>query len=201
MRTIIVTGPYDKELLDVIKILDNDYVIGADSGALMLAESNIDFDLALGDFDSVTENELKNITKHAKQIKEYNMDKDYTDTYIAVKEALSLHSDEIIIYGGLGKRLDHTYANINLLKLGNICIVNRHTKTYVLNPGTYEIENKHKYISFFALEDVKELDLVGFQFSVTNYFLSTDNPLCISNELEGIVRFKEGLLLVIHQNE
>jgi thiamine pyrophosphokinase len=71
----------------------------------------------------------------------------------------------------------------------------------MLDPGEYEIENKFKYISFFAIEDVKDLTIKGFLYELNNIDLSTEDPLCISNELEGSISFKEGLLLVIHQNE
>ena len=87
------------------------------------------------------------------------------------------------------------------LKLGKISIASNNILMYMLDPGSYEIENKFKYISFFAIEDIKDLTLKGFKFEVNNIDLSTEDPLCVSNEFEGSVTFKEGLLLVIHQNE
>ncbi len=127
--------------------------------------------------------------------------KDYTDTYLAVEEAIDSGYDEIIIYGGIGGRLDHTFANINLLKLGNITIKTENEIVYILKPGKYNITNDMLYISFFALEDVVDLSLRQFEYQVDKLYLDTSNPLCISNRNEGEVEFKEGLLLVIHQNE
>ena len=66
---------------------------------------------------------------------------------------------------------------------------------------SYEIENEFKYISFFAIEDVSNLTLKGFKYELKDIQLSTEDPLCISNENEGRLSFKEGLLLVVHQNE
>lgn len=201
MKAVIVTGPYDKDLLEIIDTSNADLIIGADSGAYLLAEKQITFDLALGDFDSVNTKEYDTLKKYAKNVKKYPETKDYTDTYLAVKEAIKENCEEITIYGGIGSRLDHTFANLNLLKLGNITFINNTTKMYVLDPGTYNIKNNHTYISFFALEDVSSLSLKGFKYEVEDYNLSTNNPLCISNEQEGTVSFTAGLLLVIHQTE
>ena len=70
-----------------------------------------------------------------------------------------------------------------------------------LFPSNIEIENEFKYISFFAIEDVSNFTLKGFKYELKDIQLSTEDPLCISNENEGRLSFKEGLLLVVHQNE
>lgn len=201
MKAVVVTGPYDKELLPIIDISNATLIIGADSGALMLAQKGLRFDIAIGDFDSVTSEEYNLLRTYANTVDTYKSTKDYTDTYLAIKECLKQKMDEVLVYGGIGSRLDHTYANMNLLKLGNITFINNTTKMYVLHPGTYEIENKYKYISFFALEDVKGLSLKSFKYEVHDFNLNRYDPLCISNELEGIISFKEGLIVVIQQNE
>jgi thiamine pyrophosphokinase len=108
---------------------------------------------------------------------------------------------DITIYGGLGNRIDHSIANIMLLKLGDIKIVTENEIMYVLDPGTYVINNKYDYISFFAVEDIVGLNLKDFEYELNDYDLSTEDPLCISNKGKGTVSFEEGLLLVIHQKE
>ncbi len=59
MKCRIVTGPRNFDLSKIFKRDDEDFIIGADQGALLLASNDIYFDLALGDFDSVTEKELE----------------------------------------------------------------------------------------------------------------------------------------------
>jgi thiamine pyrophosphokinase len=68
---------------------------------------------------------------------------------------------------------------------------------YILNKGTYHIDNFKNYISFFAIEDVYGLQLKGFKYSLDNYFLSTSDSLSVSNEGSGDVTFNKGKLLVI----
>jgi thiamine pyrophosphokinase len=201
MKHCIVTGPYDKGLIQLIDITKYDYIIGADSDALILSENKISFDLAVGDFDSVSSKEFDSIQTYAKEVHKVSSIKDITDTHLAVQMSLEKGADEVVIYGGLGKRIDHTLANITLLNLGPITIKNSSAKLYCLNPGTHSIHNSFNYISFFALEEVSELSLSGFKYPLDTDLLKVNNSLCISNEGEGKVSFKKGKLLVIHQNE
>jgi thiamine pyrophosphokinase len=197
----IFTGPLNYSVNKVYKQDDDEFIIGVDSGCMHLLKSNIIPDLGIGDFDSVSETEYKTIVSKIKNLKTYDRVKDYTDTYLAVKEALKFKYKEIIIYGGIGNRIDHTFANINLLKLGNISLVDETTEMYMLDPGIYTIDNEFKYISFFAIEDVKGLTLKDFKYELEDIDLDTFDPLCISNEGSGTLEFKEGLMLVINQNE
>lgn len=200
MKCNIVTGPNNYDLKKIFTV-DDTFTIGADIGAYILSKYEIEFDLALGDFDSVTPFELDKIKRYAKDILEYPEKKDRTDTFLAVEEALKRGYTDITIYGGLGRRMDHTIANLILLRLGDIKIISENEIMYILDPNTYEINNTFKYVSFFALEDVKGLTLHGFEYELENYDLSVDDPLCISNKGKGTLSFTEGSILVIHQKE
>ena len=63
----------------------------------------------------------------------------------------------------------------------------------------FTIKNNKKYISFFALKEVQELTLKGFEFEMNNYNLSTIDPLCTSNLGSGTVSFKAGKLLCVFE--
>jgi thiamine pyrophosphokinase len=197
----IFTGPLNYDVSIVEDIQKDDLVIGADQGALFLLNNNIRCDIALGDFDSITETEKHQIEAYANEMITHSSIKDFTDTYLAVEEAFARNVGEIILYGGIGKRFDHSYANVKLLELGTITLKTNTELMYVLDPGSYEIENRYSYISFFALEEVKGLSLQGFFYELDNIILQTEDPLCISNQGQGTLSFSEGTLLVIHQNE
>ncbi len=69
-----------------------DVVIGADRGALALANHGIYPDVAIGDFDSVTESELNQIRSCSKHYQDFDaIDKDYTDTELAFHTAIASH--------------------------------------------------------------------------------------------------------------
>ena len=175
----------------------NEYVIAVDKGAVYAMEHRVVIDLALGDFDSVTETEQNAVEKYAKAIKIHPAEKDETDTYLAIREALMLQPEKIIVYGGIGERFDHTYANMLLMKLADVTFITDTTMATVFAPGTYTIENPFNNASFFALETVHKLTLKGFRYAVNDYTLAVDDPLCISNEGSGTLQFLEGLMLVI----
>ncbi len=197
----IFAGPPNYDLKEVYREDPEEFIIGVDQGAFFLMSNNMKVDLAIGDFDSVTEAQYKDIEKYCVETKKYRSRKDYTDLYLALEEVLEMDYHKIIIYGAMGGRFDHSYANLSLLRLGSISIITEDVEMYALHPGRHRIKNKHKYISFFAMEDVEGLTLSGFLYEKNNFELYIDDPLCISNEGEGVVTFKEGLLLVIHQNE
>jgi len=196
----IIIGPQNYDIESLYVKDDNEFVIGVDQGCTIAYNANIDIDLALGDFDSIDKESLNPI-KLQDNVVTYPVRKNYTDSYIAIQEALKMNPSEIIIYGGIGGRLDHTFANIKLMQLGSITMINNQTKVYMLDPGKYVIENNYDYVSFFALEDISGLTLTGFSYDLDNYQLTEEDPLCISNQGSGEVSFNEGLLLVIHSKE
>ena len=59
--------------------MDFDLFIGVDRGSLFLIEQGICPDLAVGDFDSVSEKELALIYSHSKEVLQAQPAKDYTD--------------------------------------------------------------------------------------------------------------------------
>lgn len=197
----IFASPTNYSLSTLYKKEKNEYTIGVEKGAYYALKYGIALDLALGDFDSVTETEKAYIKTHAKSMDEHAIRKDKTDSDLAITEALKHSPSRIIMYGGVGTRMDHTYGNITFLKRGNITIMNDDVKMYVLNSGTYGITHSHDYISFFAVEPIKNLTLKGFSFELESYNLDVDDPLCISNQGQGVVSFKEGRLLVIQSDD
>lgn len=197
----IFTGPLNYDLTTIYKENRGEFNIGVDMACSYLMENNIPIDLAIGDFDSVREGSMKAVIDYSDKITIYPTEKDYTDTYLAVQEALTMKHSKIIIYGGVGERFDHSFANVSLLKKGNITICNEHETMYMLSPGKYDIKTKRKFVSFFAIEDVKNLSLIGFKYKQRGYDLKVDDPLCVSNEGSGKVSFTEGRLLVIEQDE
>jgi thiamine pyrophosphokinase len=196
MNVHVFLYPFDYNGYMIQTINKEDIIIGADRGSLYLLKHHMRLDLAIGDFDSVTEKELSKIKAYAKTVEIYPSKKDWTDSFLAVKKAKEFHAEKIIVHGGIGGRISHTLANLMLLE-ENVTI---HTSTktlFVLNPGTKFIKNNKKYISFFALKEVQELTLKGFEFEMNNYNLSTIDPLCTSNLGSGTVSFKAGKLLCV----
>ena len=66
-----------------------DVYVGVDRGSLFLIENQLPLDLAVGDFDSVSQDELQLIKETAKAFVQACPEKDDTDTELALKKYLS----------------------------------------------------------------------------------------------------------------
>lgn len=193
------------KLTDQIPDLDCDY-IGADKGALTLAENAIPMVLAIGDFDSIDHSLLPLIEKYAEKVIRLNPVKDDSDSEAALREALKMGYDEIVMVGGEGGRMDHTYYNIRLAFLHPNCLKlwSENNLVYALHEGTYVIEKKkYRYISFFAEENAI-ITLDGFEYPLNDRLLTKNDIYTLSNTIlndSGTVTIKQGTVLVIQSND
>ena len=116
MRYIIVTGgPLPEESAKLIKELsvsDEDAVlIACDGGCDILARHNIVPDLVVGDMDSISAEGLDFINRHDVFIEKYPVEKDWTDSEIALGKT---EDEEVILVTPASGRLDHIVANLQL---------------------------------------------------------------------------------------
>ncbi|MGD9909097.1 MAG: thiamine diphosphokinase [Candidatus Izemoplasmatales bacterium] len=198
----IFTGPNNYQLENVYIEEENEILIGVDSGCEELIKHQIIFDYAIGDFDSIHSEYLSLLKKYAKQIISLPKMKDMTDLAFTLDYIYNnLTYDEVFVYGGIGGRIDHLLANLNLMKRFSLSFKDNHHHIYTLKKGRYAINNVHKYISFFALEDVYELTLRGFKYELDQYLLTTSDSIGVSNEGSGSLEFSKGRLLVVCSNE
>lgn len=194
MKTVIVLGNINK--IDV-NDLNDAYLIGVEYGAYHLIKLGYIPDLAIGDFDSIDLDTLKEIEKKAKKTIKLNPIKDITDTEAAIMESIT---DEIVILGGIkGKRIEHFYANLLLLKkYKNVILKDEYSKIFISNQIVYT-EPDYKFISIFPVDDKIILSLENMKYEVKHYELNKDNPtLGISNEANGIgkISIEEGMAFI-----
>lgn len=185
-----------------------EYIIGADRGARFLMEQGVKPTHVVGDFDSSGAEVPEYFRGQPDvEIQAFRPEKDLTDTHIAVLKALDLGSTEIWILGANGSRADHLLANIRTLTLP----AKRGVKCYLLDAGNrmhiaagslsiLREEQYGQYVSLFAIgAPVKGLTLQGFKYPLTNYEMTGEDPIGVSNEIvekKAQIAFTEGLLLV-----
>ncbi|HEL1604558.1 TPA: thiamine diphosphokinase [Streptococcus suis] len=89
--------------------------VGVDAGSLRLLDHSLPLDWAMGDFDSVTPEELGRIKEQAEYFLQAPAEKDDTDLELALKEIFKAYPQaQVRIYGALGGRMDHMMANLFL---------------------------------------------------------------------------------------
>jgi thiamine pyrophosphokinase len=91
-------------------------VVAADGGARHARALAVRIDRWVGDGDSVDPTDLEALVAAGVPIERTRPDKDESDTELAVRAAIRLGADGIVILGALGgQRVDHALANIGLL--------------------------------------------------------------------------------------
>lgn len=173
----------------------------------------------VGDFDTICSSILQKYLDHAEEmnlkVHRFNPEKDYTDTDIALKLAMSYckdEKDEIWILGATGTRLDHVLANLTMLLLPyqkgiTTWIVDAHNKIRLLS-GEMKVRREDqfgKYISLIPLTQcLKGVTLEGVKYPLNNHDVSLGESLLVSNEItekEARLFIREGIALVLETKD
>ena len=181
-------------------------VVCADSGASHLKAVGLVPDLLVGDMDSIAGDTLRNFEKAGCRIVRHPRRKDETDTELAVYESLTLHPTEIWIWGAIGKRLDHTLANLSLLYIGIqkgllIKLIDPWCEVFMINRQTDIDGKKGQTVSLFPVAGkVTGITLTGFEYPLSESVMEIGHPYGVSNCLadnRGTIKIASGLLLVV----
>lgn len=213
MKTLIVTGGklnknFAKKHLKTNKY---DIIIAVDKGLEVLDKLNIEPKYIVGDFDSINEDILIKYKKMPIEIVKLNPEKDLTDTHSAINLAIDLKSTDIVILGAIGTRLDHTIANIHILKIAidknvNIKIVNETNEITLIDKNVRVYKDKnYKYISLIPLTTkVEKVSLRGLKYPLNNKTLYIGDSLGISNEqIEEMadISLENGIIILIKSKD
>lgn len=205
MRIVaVLNGRID---VDICNYVTNDtFIICADGGGNYLYQKGIIPNLLIGDMDSINKDALNHFKNNNCEIVLFNPEKDQTDGQLVIDKAMEYEPFEIVVFGGLGGRIDHT--------LGNVQLLYRMTRKGI--KGVFVSENEILYMTDKMLEIkgnvgdtvsvipyVKDtvITLEGFKYLVSDFEFKLDTPIGISNELEsktGIVDVKQGTAIVVH---
>jgi len=181
-------------------------VIAADEGASYCLESGITPDLVVGDLDSVSSSTLKNLQDLGITIKKYSTSKDYTDTQLALEEAISQGAQEVEIIGALGGRFDHEMANLHLLKkaldAGIKARITSKEQLIFLVESEYSFADRIGFtVSFLPLcERVEGITLAGFAYDLKDASMEIGDPYGMSNVIRttpAVVSVKKGILVAV----
>ena len=177
-----------------------DYVIAADGGYLHCREAGLVPDLLLGDFDSL--DALPGDT----DVERFPVDKDDTDSMLAMKLGLEKGFTTFHLYGGTGGRMDHTLANLQ----GLAYLARQGARGYLYDAAyvftalwnsSLDLPAREEGIfSVFALgETARGVSILGGRYPLEGGELSPFFPLGVSNHFEGRpvrVSVEKGCLLV-----
>ncbi len=189
--------------LDFIKIDAADMIICADRGLNYVQKLGITPNVIVGDFDSFTGTLPDNV-----EILRSPPEKDDTDTMLAIKTAIVNGAEHIRIYGALGGRFDHAYANVQALKYifmkGCTAVLEDSENMITLqNCGECRYPaRKDWYFSVFSFGETLEIEsLSGVKYTLGKAKLENSFPLGVSNEFtenEAVLTISAGTALVVY---
>lgn len=191
----------------------NILLIAADKGLDFFIDAKLLPDIAVGDFDSLSEQGRDFLEKvensDEMEIIRLKPEKDDSDTQSALMLAKRRGAANVVILGATGSRLDHVAANLGLLLWAKeqemqVVLVDKNNWISLVDKETILEKNSQfgKYVSFFPLgEDVENLTLEGFKYPLKNHYLKlSDSGLTVSNEIDdnsAKITYTKGNLLMI----
>ena len=204
-RAVIITS-YVEKLPDTDALIDErDYIICADGGYDIALGCGIRPDMLLGDFDSTELSPPEDM-----DIKEFSPEKDYTDLDLAIKTAAEAGFDELLILGGIGGRLDHTVANLQLLYrydslFDSLTMMDGLNRCFIVDSkkdGSVTLPyEKDSYLSVFSLSETSRgVTIKGAKYNIDDHTLTRNFPLGVSNEFadaNAVISVKDGTLLIV----
>ncbi len=176
-------------------------VICADSGFSHCAGLGVAPDLLVGDFDSIAE------LPPDIQTMAFPAEKDYTDSTLAVREAVRRGYKTLVLAGMLGGRFDHSVGNLqNLVWCAqngiSAHITDGETRVWAVADGELTLPPKENaYFSVLSLAGrCGAVTITGGKYPLKDYPLSFDEPRAVSNEYAGVpvtVCVEDGVVTVI----
>lgn len=189
-------------------IASSELIIAADKGAAAALHYGLTPTIVVGDLDSIPKATLQQLRTTNSQIIQAPVEKDETDTELAITIAIEHGATSITLLGALGgARFDHTIANILLLAdIDSVPmrIIDGPTSCWLLRgPTSSSITgNVGDLLSLFPLtNDATNVSTHGLYYPLHNDTLHFGKPRGVSNSLtqeQASVSLTSGLLLVIH---
>lgn len=186
--------------------------VGVDRGSLFLMRNGLPLDMAVGDFDSVSPEELEQIKQEARVFLQAPAEKNDTDLELALKEVFrQFPQAEVTVFGAFGGRIDHMLSNLFLasepelapfMQQIKLCDEQNIIRFYPAGQHVLEKIVGMTYISFMP-SDNGRLTIAGAKYPLneSHYFFK---KCYSSNEFidrEMTVTLDRGYLVVIYSKD
>ena len=183
-----------------------DLQIAADAGLHLCERLGVRPDVVLGDFDSM------DVRQAPADCIRVPVEKDDTDTQLAVRLALERGATDITLIAGLGGRVDHTLSTLAILeeleqKKVRAILTDGHNRVRFLRAGSLLIarDARFRYLSLIVATDrARGVTVEGCKYPLRNALLHRRNQYAISNEIVGaaaLIAVRRGAVYVIESGE
>lgn len=186
---MVAAGDAPSEVLFRSRAKDTDLLIAVDNGLEIFRQYGMKPDIIVGDMDSVSE-KLLEVYKEKAMIIKAPVEKNETDSALAIDEAAKRGAVRIFFLGAIGGRMDHFLSNLMLLKYAynhNIFLTMEDDKQEIsLHNGTFEIIGKKgQTISILPMNRQAEVTAEGLYYPLQKLLLTNEHPRGVSNIFMG----------------
>lgn len=179
-----------------------DYIICADGGANGIVKSGIVPNIILGDLDSITPATLNYFKKKSVEIRKIS-EQDSTDFEKSLFYILEHNLDNVIVFGAVSSRPDHTLNNFSIMKryykILNIKMIDKEFEIFYLKNNVSFKSDVGKTVSFMAMPVAKGITTKGLKYSLKNESLEfgiREGTLNKTSSKTINISFKTGHLLL-----
>jgi thiamine pyrophosphokinase len=184
------------------------YVIAADGGARHAPTLGLTIDRWVGDGDSLGEAGIEALVAHGVRVDRAPVDKDESDTELAVRAALEVRPMSLAILGALGgPRVDHALANLALLALPelrgiDVRLISAESRVRLIGPGSVELDGHvDDLVTLLPVgADAVAVTTAGLAYPLKGETLYLGRSRGLSNRrtaVPAVVRLTAGGLLVV----
>jgi len=187
-----------------------DLLLAADGGSRHALALGLHPRLIVGDLDSLTDEERRELTQGGATIIQHPAEKDETDLELALLQAVARGADEIVVLAALGGRTDQALANLLLLALpeleGVCCCIVEGVEAVFLVRGEAQVAGEvGDLLSLIPIGgDCHGIWTEGLQYALTGGSLYLARARGISNVFtapRAVIRVGEGMLLAVHRTQ
>jgi thiamine pyrophosphokinase len=211
----MVVAAGDTDLEDGALLEGADLLIAVDRGAAWLAAHSRPPDVLVGDLDSLPAPLVEQLAAAGVEIDRHPVDKDASDTELAIERAVAAGATRIVLLGALGgRRIDHELANLLLLAdprwrdvVSDLRIVRGGTTVRALHGGgTLALEGAAgEVVTLLPVAgDAEGVRTVGLRFPLAGDRLPLGRSRGLSNRIvdaPASVSLERGTLMVIEHHE
>ena len=203
---VIGGGPLTHDSVDDVQ--PEAIVIAADSGLDHAVAAGLSPELLIGDLDSISAHGRMWAYAHEVEIDEYPVDKDATDTELALRRAAATEATSLLVLGAVGHRFDHALGTITAL--GHPSLARFDTIRFRLDDvAVHVLHSAHSItldlprqtlFSLLALHGpCRGVDVSGAEWPLTGASLDPSTTRGVSNVSTDLVRIAvaDGVLTVV----
>jgi thiamine pyrophosphokinase len=188
------------------RLASADLVIAADGGSQHCRALNLRPRVVIGDLDSLDPQLLKDWETNGVRIISYPVDKDQTDLQLALLYAKDSGAKQVTVLGGLGKRWDHSIANLLLLANPQfngmeIVFIHGDQDLFVIQGKPRLVAKAGDRVSLLPLSgDVKGITTAGLKYPLNSESLLFGSSRGVSNVVindDPQIEVQDGILLCV----